>query len=81
VRPEIRLTPSDSGSSTIRTGIRCASRTQEKVGLTLASRFEPALRLGAVPERGVGEAATVDPPQAARALHAAHRAHEASDEG
>lgn len=47
----------------------------------MASRFEPALRLGAVPERGVGEAATVDPPQAARALHAAHRAHEASDEG
>src|SRR4051812_24736383 len=44
VRPEIRFTPSGSGSSTMRTGIRWARRTQAKVGLTFASRFVPALR-------------------------------------
>ena len=44
VRPEIRLTPSGSGSSTIRTGIRCASRTQEKVGLSRRCARDPRCR-------------------------------------
>ena len=43
VWPDTRLMPGGSGSSAIRTGIRCARRTQEKVGFTFASRFSPAL--------------------------------------
>ena len=44
VRPGSRRIPGGNSSMAIRTGTRCASRTQLKVGLTLARRFGPAPR-------------------------------------
>src|SRR5262245_63032390 len=44
VRPAINRISREVGSSLILTGIRCASRTQLKVGLTLASAVLLALR-------------------------------------
>ena len=44
VRPGSSCTPGGNGSRWMRTGMRCASRTQLKVGLMLASRFSLALR-------------------------------------
>ena len=42
VRPVTRRTPGGTWSRAIRTGTRCASRTQLKVGLTLARRSLPS---------------------------------------
>lgn len=39
VRPAISFTSVVAGSSSMRTGTRCASRTQENVGLTFATIF------------------------------------------
>ncbi|KAG1254306.1 hypothetical protein G6F65_017096 [Rhizopus arrhizus] len=44
VRPAISSTPLGTSSMLMRTGIRCASRTQSKAGVTFGSRLLPLLR-------------------------------------